>query len=90
MDPKRIELSTLSLQGRNASLGTCEPIFFKINDFVFVRVVGLEPTYREDQYELFVEAGRFYRPLPLHSHLFEPHAGLEPATFSLQVSGSTN
>ena len=40
---------------------------FKINDFVFVRVVGLEPTYREDQYELFVEAGRFYRPLPLHS-----------------------
>ena len=45
---------------------------FKINDFVFVRVVGLEPTYREDQYELFVEAGRFYRPLPLHSQLFEP------------------
>ena len=32
-------------------------------------VVGLEPTYREDQYELFVEAGRFYRPLPLHSQI---------------------
>ena len=27
--------------------------------------VGFEPTYREDQYELFVEAGRFYRPVPL-------------------------
>ena len=63
---------------------------FETNDFVFVGVVGLEPTYREDQYELFVKAERFYRPLPLHSLLFEPHAGLEPATFSLQVSGSTN
>ena len=27
--------------------------------------VGFEPTYREDQYELFVNAGRFYRPVPL-------------------------
>lgn len=29
-------------------------------------MVGLEPTYREGQYELFVNAGRFYGPLPLH------------------------
>ena len=35
---------------------------FETNDFVFVGVVGLEPTYRESQYELFVDAGRFYRP----------------------------
>lgn len=27
--------------------------------------VGFEPTYRKDQYELFVNAGRFYRPVPL-------------------------
>lgn len=27
--------------------------------------VGFEPTYREDQYEQFVNAGRFYRPVPL-------------------------
>ena len=45
---------------------------FETNDFVFAGVVGLEPTYREDQYELFVKAERFYRPLPLHSHVFEP------------------
>ena len=25
-------------------------------------VVVLEPTYRENQYELFVDAGQFYRP----------------------------
>ena len=38
-----------------------------------MRVVGLEPTYREDQYELFVEAGRFYRPLPLHSQFISTY-----------------
>ena len=31
-----------------------------------VPVVGFEPTYREDQYELFVKADRFYGPVPLH------------------------
>ena len=31
-----------------------------------VPVVGFEPTYRRDQYEQFVKADRFYRPLPLH------------------------
>lgn len=30
-------------------------------------LVGFEPTYWEDQYEQFVEPGRFYRPLPLQS-----------------------
>ena len=30
MDPKRIELSTVSLQGSPASLGTCEPIVVSI------------------------------------------------------------
>lgn len=34
-----------------------------------VGLVGFEPTYWEDQYELFVEPGRFYRPLPLQSRI---------------------
>ena len=37
--------------------------------YYFVPVEGFEPTYREGQYELFVDAGRFYRPLPLHWHI---------------------
>ena len=43
-------------------------------------VVGLEPTYRKGQYELFGDAGRFYRPLPLHWQiiLFVGGEGLEP------------
>lgn len=36
VDPKGIEPSTLSLQGRNASLGTCKPI-------IFVGEEGFEP-----------------------------------------------
>ena len=45
--------------------------FIRVRGYVPIKifcvpVVGLEPTYRKGQYELFVDAGRFYRPLPLH------------------------
>lgn len=28
---------------------------FETNDFIFVRVVGFEPTYREDQYDYLLK-----------------------------------
>ena len=48
VDPKRIEPSTISLQGSSASLGTCEPkiLNLKYNKFKeLCDIGGIEPTH---------------------------------------------
>ena len=65
VDPKGIEPSTLSLQGRNASLGTCEPI-------IFVGEEGFEPP----AFLMY----RIYSPTPIR-HLSSSPKCLSQSSF---------